>query len=209
MNLSTHIVEEPLLPFALERPAARLMILCALLLGGCGHMPLGSMVALSKIDFATTDPAAMRAAIKLPRGLRPVEPMLTIVVAGKDGSRHERSVPLLPIDDEAAEDVADVTAAQRLFAFRFSAQDAARVAAFRSEMLANKQGGGSLTLNIGAKACNEAAEPWSGPVVTSSYLRTSETGRYVVLAKDVDLRTAAREAGVAPKAADAPLAPCA
>jgi hypothetical protein len=43
----------------------------ALLLAACGHVPLMSMVALARIDFATTDPALLRAAIKLPQAIEP------------------------------------------------------------------------------------------------------------------------------------------
>ena len=38
-----------------------------LFLAGCGHMPVTSMIKLARVDFAKTDPAQVRAAVKLPR----------------------------------------------------------------------------------------------------------------------------------------------
>src|SRR5438132_13157514 len=42
----------------------------AVLLAGCGHMPVTSMIRLARADLANTDPAQLRAAVKLPRSLR-------------------------------------------------------------------------------------------------------------------------------------------
>ena len=40
-----------------------------LAMAGCSHMPVTSMVKLARVDFETSDPAQLRAAIKLPRTL--------------------------------------------------------------------------------------------------------------------------------------------
>ena len=41
--------------------------LATVTLNGCGHVPVTSMLRLARIDFANTDPARLRAAVKLPR----------------------------------------------------------------------------------------------------------------------------------------------
>src|SRR5262245_7779706 len=49
----------------------RLVLLAiAFLLAGCGHMPVTSMIRLARADLAATDPAQLRAAVKLPRVLK-------------------------------------------------------------------------------------------------------------------------------------------
>ena len=48
-----------------------LRVLAMLAMAGCSHMPVTSMVKLARVDFETSDPAQLRAAIKLPRTLRP------------------------------------------------------------------------------------------------------------------------------------------
>jgi len=48
--------------------------------------------------------------------------------------------------------------------------------------------GGSLTIAVRPDACRSAQLP-SGPVLFTSWLKTAETGGYVALARDVDLRT--------------------
>src|SRR5262245_57227072 len=47
------------------------LVALAFLLAGCTHMPVMSMIRLAQIDFASTNPAELRAAVKLPRGLEP------------------------------------------------------------------------------------------------------------------------------------------
>ena len=48
--------------------------------------------------------------------------------------------------------------------------------------------GGALTIAVRPDACRTGALP-AGPVRATTYLRTGETGGYVPLARDVDLRT--------------------
>ena len=47
-----------------------ILVVSSVALTGCGHMPVGSMAKLARVDFETSDPAQLRAAIKLPRTLR-------------------------------------------------------------------------------------------------------------------------------------------
>ena len=51
-----------------------------LLLAGCGHMPVTSMVKLARVDFVATDPAGLRAAVKLPRTIRPLHDQVCSLV---------------------------------------------------------------------------------------------------------------------------------
>ncbi len=48
------------------------VVAAALVLAACGHMPVTSMIKLARVDFAKTDPEQVRAAVKLPRTVRPI-----------------------------------------------------------------------------------------------------------------------------------------
>src|SRR5215510_6352739 len=68
------------------------LIACsAVALSGCGHMPVTSMVKLARVDFETSDPAQLRAAIKLPRILRPRPNGVALRIAVRVGSSPEEA----------------------------------------------------------------------------------------------------------------------
>jgi hypothetical protein len=158
---------------------------CAITLtGGCGHMPVTSMVKLARVDFAGTEPGLLRAAVKLLR------------IGVRLASGHEEFQDFLlrettdagemqSLKDEAGADA-------HVFAFRLDAAEAQRLAAFR-DGLKKKQAesgrsGGALTIAVRPDACRTGELP-SGPLRVTTYLRTAETGGYVPLARDLDLRT--------------------
>lgn len=165
-------------------------------LGGCGHMPVTSMLKLARIDFTNTDPAQLRAAVKLPRLVQP-KPQgvaLRIGVRLSGGQEEFQDFVLREVSDPK-----DVLALHReldadthVFAYQLDSAEAARVGAFR-DALKKKQAasggrGGSLTISIHSQACRSGELPHQ-PIMLTTYLRTAETGGYVPLTRDVDLRT--------------------
>jgi hypothetical protein len=172
----------------------------ALVLAGCGHVPLTSLPRLMQIDFKTTNLADLRATILIPEEIRPLPgaAQLTIKVKG-GGSNHERRAVLEEVVDQSdrAGLPKPVPAGMRLITYRLAPTEAARLSAFRSEVLAEMQGQGSmrrdLTLGVGVdKFCNSAPLR-DGPVFMTSYLRTSETREHVVLTHAIDLKKLAAE----------------
>jgi hypothetical protein len=176
----------------LSRPLRVCLIACAAFaLSGCGHMPVTSMVKLARVDFETSDPAQLRAAIKLPRELRTRPNGVSLRIAVRVGRAPEEAREFLlrelpPPTELAREAGADT----HIFAYRIDDADLPRLAAFRTELIAKKSSGqrGSITISVQPQAC-KAAELPDGPVYLTTYLRTAETGSYVTLARDVDLRT--------------------
>ncbi len=174
--------------------AALLLLLVAL--GGCGHMPVTSMLRLARIDFTSTDPAQLRAAVKLPRVVQPKPHgvALRIGVRLSGGQEEFQDFMLREVSDPK-----DVLALHReldadthVFAYQLDPAEAARLGTFR-EALKKKQAasggrGGSLTISVQSQACRSGELPHQ-PVMLTTYLRTAETGGYVPLARDVDLRT--------------------
>lgn len=168
------------------------------LLAACGHMPLTSMVKLARVDFTATDPGGLRAAVKLPSAIRPQRDQvrLRLTVRLASGKEDTQDFRLTEISDPA-----DITllreeiAGTHLFAYRLEPAESARLTAFRDSLkrqqAASGGRGGALTISIAPEVCRSGELP-PGGVLFTTYLRTAETGGYVVLARDVDLRSVAR-----------------
>ena len=100
----------------------------------------------------------------------------------------------MPAPSELAREAASDS---HVFAYRIDEADLPRLAAFRAELIAKKSSGqrGSISISVQPQACKTADLP-EGPVYLTTYLRTAETGSYVTLARDVDLRSLAPEHAV-------------
>lgn len=172
------------------------VLLLVAALGGCSHMPVTSMLKLARIDFTNTDPAQLRAAVKLPRLVQPQPQGIALRVGVKlSGGQEEFQDFVL----RETSDPKDVLALHReldvdthVFAYRLEAPEVARLIAFR-DALKKKQTasggrGGSLSIAVRSQACRSAELP-DRPITVTTYLRTAETDGYVPLTRDVDLRT--------------------
>jgi hypothetical protein len=176
----------------------RLAAVCCLvgcLLAACGHVPVLSMLKLSRINFQTTDLASLRMAVKLPASIRPQHDKLRLrlTVQLANGAETTQEFVLSEISDPA--EIAmlreEAGAAAHVFAYRLDAVEANKLIAFREDLLKKKQEGsrgGGLKINVVPEACR-SGEIASGEVLFTTYLRTPETGGYLTLAEDVDIRT--------------------
>jgi hypothetical protein len=173
-------------------------ILLMLAMAGCSHMPVTSMVKLARVDFETSDPVQLRAAIKLPRTLRPRPNGVALRIAVQVGRAPEEARDFILREmPEPAELTREASADSHIFAYRIDDSDLARLAAFRAELIAKKSSGqkGSISISVRPQAC-KAGELADGPVYFTTYLRTAETKDYVALARDVDLRSIVPNAAV-------------
>jgi hypothetical protein len=147
-------------------------------------MPVTSMVQLARVDFQTTDPERLRVAVKLPRMLRARADgtVLRIAVRLASGVEEARDFALREVSEADAEPGAQT--------FALAPADVAQLRAFRAALIQKQKGGsgGALTIAVRPDACRTAPLP-DGPVRFTSWLKTAETGGYVALARDVDLRT--------------------
>ncbi|MGQ0685992.1 hypothetical protein [Bradyrhizobium sp.] len=157
----------------------------------CGHVPVTSMVKLARVDFETSDPAQLRAAIKLPRSLRarPNGVALRITVRVERTPEQARDFVLRELS-APPELAREADAHSHVFAYRIDEADLPGFTAFRAELIAKKSSGqhGSVSISIQPQACKTGELP-EGPIYLTTYLRTAETGDYVALARDLDLRT--------------------
>jgi hypothetical protein len=172
------------------RVSTSVLLLTALT--ACGHMPVTSLLKLSKVDFATTDPQALRAAVAVPDSLLPQRVVLRLTGRIDKGPDQREKFQLEEFADPALLDsVTGTKAGLRIAAYRLTAADAARLSAFRTSLFRQKAasgGVGELEMTIHPEACL-ISPPEQGPVLATTYLKTSETGTYVALARDFDLRT--------------------
>jgi hypothetical protein len=166
-----------------------------LFLAACGHIPVMSMVKLSRINFQTMDPASLRMAVKLPASIRPQRDKLRlrINVQLPNSADTVQDFVLSEISDpvELAMLREEVGAGTRIYAYRLDAPEANRLSAFREELLRKKQEGsrgGGLKIDVVPEACRNG-DVTSGAVLFTTYLRTPETSGYVTLTEDVDMRT--------------------
>jgi hypothetical protein len=173
-----------------------------LAMGGCSHMPVTSMVRLARVDFETSDPAQLRAAIKLPRTLRPRPNGVALRIAVQVGRAPEEARDFMLRElPEPAELTREAGADSHIFAYRIDDADLARLAAFRAELIARKSSAqssgqkGSISISVRPQACKTGELP-DGPLYFTTYLRTAETKNYVALARDVDLRSIVPNAAV-------------
>jgi len=191
-----------------QRKKSHAITAAALVLAGCGHMPVTSMIKL-RVDFAKTDPAEVRAAVKLPRAVRPRPQGVALRITVKLANGHEEYTDFMLREVSDPKDLLDLRqeldANSHILAYRLDDKEAARLAAFR-EGLEKKQAasggkGGALTIAIRPEACR-TGELSGRALAFTTYLRTPETGGYVPLARDVDLRTVGSRDDVAA------IAPC-
>ena len=117
-----------------------LRVLPMVAMAGCSHMPVTSMVKLARVDFETSDPAQLRAAIKLPRTLRPQPKGVALRIAVQVGRAPEEACDFMLRElPEPAELTREAGAGSHIFAYRIDDSDLARLAAFRTELIAKKR----------------------------------------------------------------------
>jgi hypothetical protein len=178
--------------------------LAAIVLSGCGHVPVASMLQLARIDFANTDPARLRAAVKLPRAIEPLPQGVALRIAAKISNGHEEFRDFVLQETSDAADVlaleSELEADTRVIAYRLDAGEVARLNMFRDalkqQQAASGGRGGALTISIRPQACRSGELP-RGAILITTYLRTAETGGYVTLARNVDLTTLVRDLATA------------
>lgn len=188
-----------------SRAAARFggAVLLAVGLSGCGHVPLTTMARLSTFDPGAIDPAQLRIAIRAPDWMEPRrgEATLKFTLGRRGGTpvREERFA-LEPAEapQETARLAAHRRAGERVWPWRVTAADAARIRALQAEARALRAGDASLdrlTLAAGIEACRRGEAP-AGPIRTTTLLQPDAATGYLTLLDGVDLRETARKAGV-------------
>lgn len=170
-----------------------LVALVFLSVSACGHMPVTSMVKLARVDFQTTDPEKLRVAVKLPDMLkaRAEGSLLRITVRLAKGEEETQDFSLREIDRSELSSLAgESEVGFDLAVYALAPSEVQRLRLFRAALAQRQKSGsgGTITIAVRPEACRTARLP-DGPVRFSTYLKTAETGGFVPLARDIDLRT--------------------
>jgi hypothetical protein len=88
------------------------------------------------------------------------------------------------------------SAGSLVYAYHLALDDVARLERMRADMIERaaalkqegKNPGSSLTIKIGAEELGRTRDLGSEPLLTTTYIKTSETDQYVTALRDVDLR---------------------
>jgi len=166
----------------------------AILLSGCGSVPLPSLVQLSRINVETTDPGTLRVAVRLPDGLKPRSGGVNMHVVARVSGEPEQKTTLLLTETHDAADLSALADTARpgfsTYAYRLAPSDIVRFALLRAALFRKRQEGRTGSLGIGiatTEFCLVGSLP-PGPLLSTTYLSTSETRSYVVVTNDLDLR---------------------
>ncbi len=166
----------------------------AILTAGCMSIPLSSIVELSRIDFSTTDFEVMRIAIRLPDAMRPRPDGVRMDTSLTLGGKPVEKSSFLLVPAQGPLDRAQLNDAEppgfATYAYRLSLADLKRLESLRADLKRREKEGARGTLAIGiatTEFCRVRPVP-GGPLPVTTYLLTSETGRYVVVTDRYDLR---------------------
>ncbi len=166
-----------------------ILALAALALAACAHVPVTSVLAMSRINFETTDLHALRAALRIPEAYRARENRMVVEIMqeGRPLVREEFLLERLTAERELSPLGPEKRAGNQLLAYRLPEEAIRAFEALRSkiaEARAEKREG-SLTIKLEPDFCYVSAPP-AGSLVFSTYLRTSETRGYVPVLLDLD-----------------------
>lgn len=178
----------------MNRLNCMIVSLFALSLTACTSIPITSLVKLSRIDFMTTDLRLFRFAVTLPNDLKPRPGGVHMDLAYSQGDKpEEKRVVKLEQSDSAPDYVGLPKAGvgTKTYVYRLPADEVATLNKIRNDALIEKSKGkkGSLTMGIAAKEfCANNKIP-DQPLLLTTYVLSSENNEYVVLTKDIDIRS--------------------
>lgn len=174
------------------------MLSAALVLSGCGHVPVSTMWALRNFDSLSVDPAYLRAAVRVPHMFQPRSSGVKVVATwGKKGDpASERKVEIVlqeaSLSAEGPALAKEYLPGQNLHVYRVAPDDVARLRALQAEIARAKveKRADHGSLGVAADACRIGELP-DGPIVMTTFLKTSEETGWLAVLKDVDLRAVA------------------
>ncbi|PKR87258.1 hypothetical protein CXZ10_20880 [Pleomorphomonas diazotrophica] len=165
----------------------------AFCLSSCGAVPLTSLPSLARIDPRTTDFSVMMVALAAPRSIDAVAGSVHVEFKSRVDDAPERTDTFVLAPTTAPVDLTDMVGTLResesLSIYALPPEEAARLTIARDQLIAERAAGHKVTASIGVTArsfCLAGVVP-AGDLLITTYLRTSETQRFVPLVRDFDL----------------------
>lgn len=179
-------------------PALSAAFCAALASAGCGHVPVSTMWALRNFDSLSVDPAFLRAAVRMPRAFQPRPGGVKVVATwgrkGDPASEQKIEIALqeTSLSAEGPSLAKEIRPGNYLQVYRVPPADVPRLRALQAEIARAKAQklADHGSLSVGADACRIDDLP-EGPILLTTFLKTSEEAGWLTLLKDVDLRALA------------------
>jgi hypothetical protein len=174
-----------------------------LVLSGCGHIPVSTMISLRNFDFATFDPAVLRVAVRSPDWLetRPGGAKLNVGLWTEGREKEKQVETFVLAENNTPSEAASLSrfrqTGARMLAFRVADADVARIRALQTEARNGQRQPGAkrhLEVSIDVDTCHRGDVP-PGPIYSTTFLKPDAATAYLVFLADVDLRKAAADAG--------------
>jgi hypothetical protein len=171
-----------------------LLLSATFALSACSSIPLGSLYKLSRIDFMTTDLSRFRLALTLPNTLKPQQGGVHMDLAYKQGEKPEEKRVVKLEESKYAPDFVGLPTSPpgtKTYVYRLPQNEVITLNKIRNDAIIAKAKNqkGYLRMGIAPKEfCAESAVP-KQPLLVTTYVLSSENGEYVVLTRDIDLRS--------------------
>lgn len=165
----------------------------AFCLSSCGAVPLTSLPSLARIDPRTTDFSVMMVALAAPRSIEAVPGSVHVEFRSRVDEAPERTDTFVLAPTTTPIDLTDMVGSLRdsesLSVYALPPEEASRLTVARDRLISERAAGHKVTASIGVTArsfCLSGGVP-TGDLLVTTYLRTSETRRFVPLLRDFDL----------------------
>lgn len=168
--------------------------LLALSLAGCTSIPFASMAKLSRIDFLTTDLRLFRFGLTIPNDLKPKPGGVHLDLAYKQGEKPEEKRVVELEESTSTSDFVGLPSAPtgtKTYVYRLPENEITTLNKIRNQVILAKakKEKGSLSMGIAAKEfCANNKIP-NAPLLVTTYVLSSENNEYVILTRDIDLRS--------------------
>jgi hypothetical protein len=169
-------------------------ILTAFALTACSSIPISSMYKLSRIDFMSTDLKLFRFAITLPNDIKPSPGGVHLDLAYQQGEKPEE-IRVIKLEQSTAPadyvGLPNVAVGQKTYVYRLPTNEVNTLDKIRADAALEKAQGkkGSLGMGIAAKELCANNKILKAPLLVTTYVLSSENKDYVVLTRDIDLRS--------------------
>lgn len=176
----------------MQRAICAQPLLAALLLAGCGSLPLTSIAPLARIDAQTTDLSMLRVAVQLPEFVRPRSGGVRLDVIVKISGAEDAKTSFALVE---AGDMLDRSGLPSpppgfsTYVYRLTPPDAVRFDSLRASIYAQRGSGkhGSVGMGVATKEFCRVGDARLASLPVTTYLMTSETRGYVAITRDLDL----------------------
>lgn len=165
-----------------------------LMLTNCTTIPFFSLFSLARVNFESTELEEFRIGIKLPDGIRPEREGIKLETILKISGEKDLNTTFILVGSKDITDEKFLSSylipEYKVYSFKLSPQDIQRFQELRKKSYDNKKLNKSVSLGFGISIkefCIQNAL-LDKPIQITTFIKTSEIGKYIILTKEHDLR---------------------